>query len=310
VTRARRVLCLGLVGACGPAIVRAQQLDLTLPHARFTVGDPIDIPLSIRLPAHAELIDRTPHALEALPPDLTVLAVDTIRRSGDGYAGRIRLRVLRAGLQNLPEFFVRYRVATDTTPDTLVSRPLPIEIVSVLPPGPVEPKDVYGLEPVPGGGVSPVWPALIATAVAVGFLVLRRRRIRLPVPVAPASPVVPAPSDPYQIALARLAEVEAARWPARGAVDRHYDLVTDVLRRYLEEATGIEALERTTAELMRVLPTALATIDGCRALLAEADLVKFARARPDDARAGDYLSAIRTLLNRWHNALQGPNAIR
>lgn len=293
-----------------PAIARAQQLDLAVPHGRFTVGDPIDVPLSIRLPVYGELIDRTPHALEALPPDLTVLAVDTLRPRGDGYAGRIRLTLLRTGLQNLPVFFVRYRLATSSAPDTLFSRPLPIEIVSVLPASPVEPKDIHGLEPVPGGGVSPVWPAIIATVVAVGFLLVRRRRTRPPVPPAPASPDVPAPPDPYQMALARLAEVEVARWPARGAVDRHYDLVTDVLRRYLEEAAGIEALERTTHELMRLLPTALAAIDGCRALLAEADLVKFARARPDDAHASEYLRAIRTLLTRWHAALQGTDAIR
>jgi len=311
VTHARRILFLGLVGLLGPVLARSQQLDLTLPGARSTVGDPIDIAVSLQLPARAELIDRAPHALEALPPDLTILGVDTLRQRGDRYIGRIRLRLLRAGLQNLPVFFVRYRVAENPTPDTLVSRPLPIEIVSVLPAGPVEPKDVHDVEPVGGGGAPLVWPAIIAALVAVVFLMRRRRRTRASAPPTPVTAEASAAApDPYQTALARLAEIEAARWPARGAVDRHYDLVTDALRHYLEEATGIDALERTTPELMRMLPPVLASIDGCRALLAEADLVKFARARPDDARAGDYLSAIRGLLARWHDALQGTDAIR
>jgi hypothetical protein len=81
-------------------------------------------------------------------------------------------------------------------------------------------------------------------------------------------------------------EIERERWPVRGEVDRHYEAVADVARRYLEDGHGIPALERTTGELVWALPTALADgglRDRCAALPADADLVKFARHRPADA---------------------------
>jgi len=84
---------------------------------------------------------------------------------------------------------------------------------------------------------------------------------------------------------------------------RTYAAVADVLRAYLEEAHGIPARQRTSGELVRVLPRAL-TPDGAgarlTALLAEADLVKFARARPDAGAAGRALRSAHLLLDAWH----------
>jgi hypothetical protein len=223
----------------------------------------------------------------------------------------MRLTLVRAGLQNLPVFFVRYRRSPGAVAvDTVESPPLPITIASVLPPGRPGARDVRPLEPVSGADLLPWWPAIPASVAALALFVWRRRRAR---PLAQPPVGVPATvvaSDPYQRALVRLTEVEAAAWPERGAVDRHYDLVTEVVRRYLVEAAGIDALERTTPELERLLPPALAAADGHRGLLAEADLVKFARARPDAARAAAYLDAIRALLARWHDVLAGTDALR
>jgi hypothetical protein len=128
------------------------------------------------------------------------------------------------------------------------------------------------------------------------------RRRAEPAPAAPvaAEPSPPAPPDPYQIALARLDEIEHERWGERDVV-RHYESVTDTLRDYLE-SRGVPARERTTTELRWQLPPAMLA-GGIRhrfeEVFEDADLVKFAKWRPDPATAGLFLGSAKDLLARW-----------
>jgi hypothetical protein len=136
---------------------------------------------------------------------------------------------------------------------------------------------------------------------------LRRRRGAGAVPeaVPVAAPAPPETPSPYDAALARLDEIELERWAARGGVARHYEAVADVLRDYLEAAEELPARERTTAELLWALPPRL-TEGGLRRrfheFMGEADLVKFARLRPEPADAAAFVTAARDLLARWKNA--------
>ena len=85
-----------------------------------------------------------------------------------------------------------------------------------------------------------------AGALAGLWLLLRGRRRATPLidPAAADAGPDPVVLGPYEAALARLSQIERERWPMRGEVDRHYEAVADVVRRYLEEAHGIPALER------------------------------------------------------------------
>ena len=119
-----------------------------------------------------------------------------------------------------------------------------------------------------------------------------RRRSRRALVTAPALATVDVAAseaaDPFQRALERLAEIEGAGWAATGDLARHYTAVADALRDYLAAAEGIPARERTSTEVLRALPPHLsagALRRGCAALLGEADLVKFARGRPDASAA-------------------------
>ncbi|HEU5041831.1 MAG TPA: hypothetical protein VFT84_13455, partial [Gemmatimonadales bacterium] len=140
----------------------------------------------------------------------------------------------------------------------------------------------------------------------LGAALLRRRLQRAPTaaPTAPPAPP-PAPRDPYTLALDRLLAIERGDAAGESVVQR-YEAVADALRDYLEAAERIPARERTTTELLWALPPRL-TESGLRRLtgevLAEADLVKFARRRPDAAAAGAHLAQARQLLRRWHEAV-------
>jgi hypothetical protein len=105
---------------------------------------------------------------------------------------------------------------------------------------------------------------------------------------------------PEEIAYEELERVAALDLPAQGEFKRHYTLVTDCVRNYLEGIYRIPAIDRTTGELMLALRKARLggeMLPSLRALLEEADLVKFAKLRPSIERARDAVVQARRLVD-------------
>jgi hypothetical protein len=300
-------LLFGLLHALGGGSAHGQDLQVTADTRRVTVGDPVTLEVRARLGEGAALVSRVPAPLDSLPEGLRVLSADSLTPSGaDVLAGTVRVAFFRPGRHRVPPLAVAYRPSARAPVDTLVSQPVPVEVAQVLPPGEQALKDIKDLEPLPPKSNFLLWLALLAAAVAAAYVVYRRLRRRPSAPLAVVA-VGPAPDarSAYEVALSRLGEVERARLPARGEVVRHYVLVANILRRYLEEADGLPARERTTAELIWSLPSLLSgdgLRDACGELLEAADLVKFARMRPDGAAATRFLQGIRRLLGSWHAA--------
>jgi hypothetical protein len=218
----------------------------------------------------------------------------------------MRFVVLRTGTRVLPPLVVAYHTSGGAM-DSVVSAPVSIEVASVLA-GPSEAiRDIKDIARSALRRWLRIGGVVLLVALLVAGVVLLRRRVRrrtheLTPPVAPPEP------SPYERALDALRAIEDARWPARGDVVRHVQAVADVLRRYLEDAAHVPALERTTPELVRILPSPLndaALRDRLRQHLGEADLVKFALVRPSERDAARYLAAARQLLDDWQPTLEG-----
>jgi hypothetical protein len=122
--------------------------------------------------------------------------------------------------------------------------------------------------------------ALAAVAAAAALVWWIRRRRRRAVPEAPA---VRLPPD--VVALAELERIAGLGLVERGEFKSYYTLVADAVRRYLGERFRVESMDRTTYELLDELSRRGHRVDGLEAFLNEADLVKFAKLRPDSARA-------------------------
>ncbi len=101
---------------------------------------------------------------------------------------------------------------------------------------------------------------------------------------------------PDVIALAELDRIVGMGLAERAEYKTHYTLVVDTLRRYLEARYHIEAMDRTTFELLDVLEQRGVRIDGLGVLLDEADLVKFAKFTPTVDQAGDAVRRARDLV--------------
>ena len=276
--------------------------------ATATVGDSVTVRFRIRLHERDQLLDSLPQVVGDLPAGVRVLAVEKLARTDQRlYEGAARLTFYRAGRRPVPIFGVPFmRVVEGVSRATLPSDSAFVVITPVLPGAGNPPlKDIRELEKHPAPPWT--WPAILLALFAAVWLLLRRRprRIDQAALVEPETIDVSAPRPTaYDIALARLREVEAENWPSHGQVEVHYDTVAQTLRQYLEDAHQVGALERTTAELVWAMPPQLGRgrlRDACREVLSEADLVKFAEARPDAAAAADFLTRARELLNVWHH---------
>jgi hypothetical protein len=141
----------------------------------------------------------------------------------------------------------------------------------------------------------PVWIAAIVAVLAgiAGFFLFRAlRKLRGRPAAAEPERRIKAPTRPaWEIALEELDAIATADWVGQGEVRRQYDEVTEALRRYVENRYGIPALECTTDDLREMLRRSAMPGEAAGrtlSLLAEADLVKFAKGIPDpvDARSG------------------------
>jgi len=302
------VICLGVLATPAVAQLPNQSFEVVPEVGHASVGDPVSLRFRVRLDARDLLYDSVPKPMADLPEGVRILSVEKLRLGPDRiFTLRARVAFHPTGRRAAPVFGLPFmRAVKGVTRAMLPSDSAFVEIDAVAPAGNPSLKDIKEIER--QRGPDPRFVAAgLAAALAGLALLLRRRRRPAALPPASPEPAAPAPAvlGPYEAALARLTQIDRERWAVRGEVDHHYEAVADVLRRYLEEAHGVPAPERTTAELIWALPATLADAglkERCGALLGEADLVKFARARRDAQAAERFARDARTLLDGWHAA--------
>ena len=288
---ARIVLAAGLLLPLLPSLVAAQQIRAALSPDTITVGDVAQVGVRITAPANAAV--SLPDSL-VLTGDLENAGRPDVQVAENADGTRTLTAVYpitawRPGVDTLPAFEVAVDVDGQMLLDTV--RALVLTVASVLPP------DTTGIEAKPPKDVlGPNWVwwmwALLALAIAlaIGLLVwwwLRRRRRRPAVVVPDVSP--------RERALSELDAILAERLYDRPSTAPFYERVSAVLRTYLADVDPRWSRDRTTSELSAaVLPAATPEMAArLRALLREADAVKFANARPDAATARRHLDAVR-----------------
>ncbi|MBT3742125.1 hypothetical protein [Polaribacter sp.] len=127
---------------------------------------------------------------------------------------------------------------------------------------------------------------LLAALVIIGFwiywFVIRKRKMEIEEPTFRALP-------PYDEAIYKLNELDEKLLWQNNKVKEYYSELTEIVRGYIERELKLPALEKTTDEIIETLKdfneaetisTSKETIDKLKALLQEADLVKFAKSKP------------------------------
>jgi hypothetical protein len=127
---------------------------------------------------------------------------------------------------------------------------------------------------------------------AIAFWLFRRWR-RRPVTAA-VEPELPADF----VALRRLDEIERMNLLESGDLKTYYTLVVDALRAYLERRFWILALDETSDEILWNLRRLHVESADIEPVLREADLVKFAKVRPEIAAAKGFIDDVRGIIAR------------
>jgi hypothetical protein len=300
-----------LLALAGPPLLTAQfqgrSFTITATPAKVSVGDTVR--LAFRLVTHERdlLTDTVPRPVAELPEGLRIYSVEKLRRGADRvFTGEAVVAFYRPGVREIPVFGLPWVQVVTGRRGTLTTEAATVEVVPVLPAGNPSLRDIRDVEPAPGPGPLPLFGAGLLLALLAARLLRRGRRPRPAAAATVAPPVASAPPDPYAIAVDRLSHLEREWLAKRNGVAEHYEAVADALRDYLEAAETLPARERTTSELLWALPPRL-TEGGLRRqvaqVLGEADLVKFARRRPDGGAAVAHLAQARALLRRWHEAM-------
>lgn len=304
----RQLALLALLAlAAWPAAAQSRvQMGITVRPDTVTVGDPFLVMVRVRAPQGTRI------AFPAAPDTgRTVEGVDPMSERTEATPGaEDRTAIYRLSAWDTGRVLAELG---DVTLSGAENRTLPLQDVavyvrSVLPADtalhvPKPARDIFG-----PARAFPWWILGLVAAAILGLLLLwwwwRRRRRGLPDEA----------EDPYERAQREFERLAALHLVEAGEPGRHVVLAVEVLRDYLGGRLPEAAPSHTTLELLAALRARRdLPLDTLRGLLAEADLVKFAR-RPvtaERARAfGGEAQAVVRQVEEAEQARQSAEAAR
>ena len=262
----------------------AQQtlIDVKVDTADILVGEQTTLHVTVTTDPNRRIIIP-------LPSDTLMTGVEVISVSdADSTVADGRLVIRRdilvtsfdSSLYLLPPF-----VAIDGS-DTIASNQVALK-VSTVPVDVDNPEKFYDIKDVwkPPFVLADYYPWIFGVLTAlflicvIGYLVQRYRRHRSEVPVKPAEPELP----PYETAIRELDSIKDQKLWQQGLNKEYYTQVTDTLRRYISRRYGVNAMEKTSEEILAIIEreTDERTVyDTLRQVLRLSDYVKFAKLHP------------------------------
>lgn len=262
------------------------QVEVTaeLDSARILIGDQVNLTLRIAR-APGVQVSRVDWAGLEQAEELEIVEkgrLDTVAEQGGTtlLQQQLRLTSFDSGYHRIPPVAVHYlsedgRGVARTNDLVLQVATFPIQSDSAA----LAPIKTIIEEPLRLQDVLPyVIGALLLLALALGirYLLLRRSRPEAPPPVEIQRPA-------HEIALEKLAALEAAGLWQQGQIKTFHSELTHILREYLENRYRVRALESTSQEIVAQLADTdleASWRHQLGELLRRADLVKFAKATP------------------------------
>lgn len=300
---ARVAILVALLSVCwmlGTGTALAQMapigVGLTTESETVTVGDVLTFRLSVTHPADYHVVfpdvpsqwgefevRKTTHLPTEVGDDGTLLSTVLIEAV-----------LFQPGVHSTPALSVAVR-RPDGSVVNRPARPIEIEVASVLASGANELKDIrpqaevpFPTLPMTDASLRSTWPWMLGGATGLLILLVIYLLWRRSMSQTIFEPQLAL--SPLETALQELDRIDKQNLPGQGRYLEHYSLVAKALRGYLFGQFRIPAPELTTEQSISVLdrrPVSPNDVRDLGEVLAEADLVKFARLSPQlrDARA-------------------------
>ena len=218
---------------------------LVVPEGEFTVGDPVELALTVTHPAGYHIISpELPQTwgdfiITSQSPPLTITNDD----GSETTAILIDARLFAPGEFSTPPLTLNVTDGAGQLRELTVA-PAAVTIGSVLVEGDTELRDIKPQAEMPFLNLLP-WIAggiLLAALAAGAYLLWKRRQAQLAL----------AAIDnrlPHEVAFDELERIGRLGLPEQGRFKEHYSLVSDTIRLYIERTYHVPMLERTTGEI-------------------------------------------------------------
>jgi len=282
----------------GPAAAQSSDTAtavLAVPDGQLTVGDPIEMTLSVTHPADYHVI----------MPELTgewgsflvqSQSAPITQANGDGTESTsqvIDARIFAPGSFTTPPVIVSLTDDAGQVSEIL-AEPVALAISSVLVEGDSALRDIKPQAAMPYINILLWVLATVIVVLIIGVIVLLVRRRRARRALAALDNRLP-----HEVALDELDRIEGLHLPDAGQFKEHFTLVSDTLRIYMEIITKVPMMERTTAEIQKGLKQADLEPSIAAHLLSVldvSDLVKFSKFTPEPASAYAIVTSARQIV--------------
>lgn len=291
------LLILGLLIA-GPVAAQSTETAtavLLVPEGQLTVGDPIELRLTVTHPAdsHAIMPELEGEWGSFLVQNQSAPVTEANADGTETTTQIIDARLFAPGSFTTPPITVNLTDSAGQVSELLAGTAA-VSIASVLVEGDSDLRDIKPQAEMPYVNIL-LWGlvALLAALVA-GIVILLVRRSRARRALAAVDNRLP-----HEVALDELDRIEGLQLPDVSLFKEHYTLVSDTLRIYMEKRIGVPMMERTTFEIQTGLKqTELEpSVTGhFLSLLDVSDLVKFSKFTPEAVSAYGIVTSARQIV--------------
>ncbi len=304
----KHILLLTCIALSGANLV-AQQPDALVDKKEILIGEQAQLTLSIAVPKENMPLIAFPVIGDTIVGGVEVLrrsAIDTLPTSDEVKETRLEQRLwitsFDTGFYAIPPF------TFDVDGDRMSTRAFLLTVKGVeidTTKGIHDIRDIYEVNLDWRDYVSAYWPyaagaAAVLVAIIAAILLYRRMRARAKARPKEQAPVVQ--KAPHLRALEALERIRQERLYANDKTKQYFTELTDALRDYIEAVFDMPAHELTSAQILSRLRYAdlpKGEMQKLRSLLNLADMVKFAKEKPDAAlsekSAADAISFVKNV---------------